>query len=33
MKEPSYMIVIPMKETDLDDPKVFMDNLRKNENI
>ena len=33
MKEPSYMIVIPMNEKDLENPKVFMDNLAKNEHI
>ena len=33
MKESSYMIVIPMSERDLDDPKVFIDNLKKNEHI
>ena len=33
MKEPSYMIVIPMNEKDLEDPNVFMDNLAKNEHI
>ncbi len=33
MKEPSYMIVIPKNEKDLDDPKVFMENLAKNEHI
>ena len=33
MREPSYMIVIPMNEKDLDDPKVFMDNLAKNDRI
>ena len=33
MKEPSYMIVIPMNENDLEDPKNFMDNLQDNEHI
>ena len=33
MKEPSYMIVIPKNEKDMEDPKSFLDNLMNNELI
>lgn len=33
MKEPSYMIVIPKDPSDMNDPKVFMDNLVNSKDI
>lgn len=33
MREPSYMIIIPMKEEDIMDPKIFIDNVFKSEHV
>lgn len=33
MREPSYMIVLPMNEKDIDEPDILLDNLSANEHI
>ncbi|MCR4814400.1 MAG: DUF4026 domain-containing protein [Lachnospiraceae bacterium] len=33
MREPSYMIIIPMKEDDIKDPMIFIGNLEKSEDV
>ena len=33
MKEPSYMIIIPMNQKDIEDPKTFIENVKSSESV
>lgn len=33
MREPSFMIVIPKNQSDIEDPEIFMNNLKDNEHV
>lgn len=33
MREPSYMIILPMDEKDIDNPNIFVENIEKNEHV
>ena len=33
MKEPSYMIIIPMNQKDIEDPRTFVENVKSSESV